>query len=357
MSSRQLTMLLTLHYWGSALLGLPSIMIGSSGRDAWAPILLGTLLQMLLLPLFVGLFTQMKGDSLGAFLIRILGKAAGKAMLALYLLLVPFLIFILTLRSLGDFTSNDLFVETPPAAIYIVILFALVYCLYKGFTAVSRSAEITFPLTLALLLLLLISLVYGADWSNFLPMFEKGVLPVTKGTVMFVAYPNSEVALSLFLVPFIKNKPAYRKALYNSTWITGIALLLLTVLILAVLGDSLPPNIPYASQFAAKTVTVGGFYERIETMITVIWFIVIFYRLILTLFITAAGCAELFGLKQYKGLLAPLALASIPLAMNVWDNPSVIAEINEIWYLNVFFFNLLCPLLWFIVHKMRNRAK
>ncbi|MBW4083033.1 endospore germination permease [Paenibacillus sp. S150] len=357
MSSRQLTMLLTLHYWGSALLGLPSMLIGLSGKDAWVPILLGMLLQMLILPLFVAIFSQMNGDSVGVFLTRAMGKAAGKLMLALYIIFVPFLINILTLRSLGDFTSNDLYIETPPPAIYALILFALVYSLYKGFTAVSRSAEITFPIVFALLLMLLLSLLPGADWSSFLPMFEQGAEPLFKGTAMFMAYPYSEVALSLFLAPFIKNKQSYKKALIHSTWITGIALLLLTVLIIAVLGESIPPNIPYASQFAAKTVTIGGFYERIETVVTVIWFIVIFYRLILTLFISALGFAELFGLKQHLALLPPLALVTITLAMNVWDNSSVIAELNEIWYLNVFFFNLLCPLIWYTAHKLRNRNK
>lgn len=357
MSSRQLTMLLALHYWGSALLGLPSMMIGLSGKDAWAPILLGMLFQMLIIPLFVAIYSQMNGDTMGQYLVRTLGKTAGKTMLALYLFFVPFLIFILTLRSLGDFTSNDLFIETPPSAIYALILFALVYCLYKGFNAVCRSTEITFPIALVLLVMLLLSLIYGADWSNFLPVFEKGVHPVVEGTINFMAYPNSEVALSLFLVPLMKNKQAYQKALIHSTWITGITLVLLTALIIMVLGESLPPNMPYVSQFAAKTVTIGGFYERSETVVTVIWFIVIFYRLILTLYIAAHGCAELFGLKQYTGLLIPLALASIPLAMNVWDNPSVIAELNEVWYLNVFFFNLLCPFLWYTAHKLRNRVK
>lgn len=357
MSSRQLMMLLTLHYWGSALLGLPSMIIGLSGKDSWAPILLGMLIQLLVIRLFVALYSQMNGDTLGQFLSRILGKAGGKIMLALYLFCVPFLIFILTLRSLGDFTSNDLFVETPPSAIYVLILFALVYCLYKGIIAVGRSAEITFPVAMALLLLFLLSLLHGAEWTNFLPVFEKGGQPVFQGTIMFLGYPNSEVALSLFLVPFLKDKASYRKALVHSTWITSIALLLLTVLIIAVLGESLPPNMPYVSQFAAKTVTIGGFYERIETIVTIIWFIVIFYRLILTLFIVAYGCADLFGIKQYKGLLIPLALTSIPLAMNVWDNPSVIAELNEIWYLNVFFFNLLCPLLWYAASKLRSRLK
>lgn len=357
MSSRQLTMLLTLHYWGSALLGLPSMLIGLSGKDAWIPILLGMVMQLLVIRLFVALFAQMNGDSLGPFLVRTLGRAAGKIMLALYLFFVPFLIFVLTLRSLGDFTSNDLFIETPPTAIYVVMLFALVYCLYKGITAIGRSAEIAFPAALFLLLLLLLSLGYGAEWTGFLPVLEHGVIPVAHGTVMFMGYPSSEVALSLFLVPLLADKSAYQKALLHSSWINSMALLLLTVLIIAVLGESLPVNIPYVSQFAAKTVTIGGFYERIETVVTVLWFMVIFYRLSLTFYISVSGCAELFGIKQYKALLIPLALACIPLAMNVWDNPSVVAELNEVWYLNVFFFNLLCPLLWYVIHKLRFRKR
>ncbi|WP_238652889.1 GerAB/ArcD/ProY family transporter [Paenibacillus piscarius] len=355
MSSRQLTMLLTLHYWGSALLGLPSMLIGLSGKDAWIPILLGMLIQLLVIRLFVALFTQMKGSSLGQFLVQTLGKAAGKIMLALYLFFVPFLIFVLTLRSLGDFTSNDLFIETPPSAIYIVMLVGLVYCLYKGIIAVGRSAEITFPAALFLLFLLLLSLVHSTEWTSFLPVLEHGGQPVFQGIMMFVGYPNSEVALSLFLIPLLQDQSAYRRALRHSTWITSVALLLLTVFIIAVLGDKLPVNIPYVSQFAAKTVTIGGFYERIETVVTVLWFIVIFYRLILTFYISASGCAELFGVKQYKGLLIPLALASVPLALNVWDNPSVVGELNEVWYLNVFFFNLLCPLLWYVIHRFRFR--
>lgn len=256
---------------------------------------------------------------------------------------------------MGDYTSNDIYIETPPSAIYAVILFVLVYSLYKGFTAVARSVELAFPLAILLIVLLLASLIHGTDWSNFLPLFEKGVMPVSKGTVMYLAYPNSEVVLSLFLAPLIKNKQTFKKALINSTWISGSVLLLLTVLVTALLGESLPPNLPYASQFAAKTVTIGGFYERIESVVTIIWFIVIFYRLIVLLYISAQGFAELFGLKEHFALLPPLAVISIPLAMNMWDNTSVIAEINEVWPFHSFFFTLLCPLIVFTVHKIRYR--
>uniref|UniRef100_UPI00403EDEB4 GerAB/ArcD/ProY family transporter n=1 Tax=Paenibacillus sp. FSL M7-0896 TaxID=2921610 RepID=UPI00403EDEB4 len=59
MSSRQFTMLLTLYYWGSALLTLPSMLIGISGKDAWASILIGLLVQLLIIRLSVALFVQM----------------------------------------------------------------------------------------------------------------------------------------------------------------------------------------------------------------------------------------------------------------------------------------------------------
>ncbi|AIQ46574.1 hypothetical protein R70723_12345 [Paenibacillus sp. FSL R7-0273] len=357
MTARELTLLLTLNYWGSALLGLPSSLIGVSGKDAWLSILLGVCLQMLLIPLFTGIFKQMNGDSVGKYLNRTFGKGFGKALLALCLFFVPFQIFVLTLRSLGDFTSTDLYIETPPSAIYILILAAMMYCLFKGIKAVAKSAELTFPIAGFLLAVLLLSLLHGAEWDNFLPVMEDGIRPVLHGSVMFLAYPNSEIALSLFLAPYIKNKKTYSKALWHSTWLTGLGLLLLTVMVIAVLGENLPPNIPYASQFAAKTVTVGGFYERIETAVTVIWFIVMFYRMIFTYYICTQGVAELFELKNHQRLLPPLALLSIPLAMLVWDNPSVTAEITAVWPTGVIFFNILLPLVWFITFKAKGRIK
>ncbi|WP_157643566.1 GerAB/ArcD/ProY family transporter [Paenibacillus camerounensis] len=355
MTSRELCMLLTLSYWGSALLGLPSVLIGVSGSDAWLPILLGTGFQFLLIPVFTGIFKQMNGNTVGQYLNRILGRWIGKGLLAVYLFFVPFQILVLTLRSLGDFTSTDLYIETPPAAIYIIILFAMVYCLHKGISAVAKSTEITFPIAGLLLVVLLLSLLHGAEWNRLLPFLDNGAGPVLHGTTMFIGYPNSEIALSLFLAPFIQSKQTYRKALWQSSILTGLGLLFLTIMVTVVLGENLPPNIPYASQFAAKTVTVGGFYERIETAVTVIWFIVMFYRMIFTFYICAHGLADLFGLKQHFAFLIPLALLCIPLAMLVWDNPSVTAEITAVWPTGVIFFNILLPLSWLILGKIKGR--
>ncbi|MNB76958.1 Spore germination protein YndE [compost metagenome] len=355
MTSRELCMLLTLNYWGSALLGLPSVLIGVSGRDAWLSILLGTGMQFLLIPAFTEIFRQMKGKTVGQYLNQIFGRWIGKGMLAVCLFFVPFQIFVLTLRSLGDFTSTDLYIETPPTAIYIIILIAMVYSLHKGISAVAKSTEITFPIAGLLLAVLLLSLLHGAEWNRLLPLMDNGAGPVLHGTMMFVGYPNSEITLSLFLAPFIKSKKAFRKALWQSSILTGLGLLFLTIMVTVVLGENLPPNIPYASQFAAKTVTVGGFYERIETAVTVIWFIVMFYRMIFTFYICAHGLADLFELKQHAAFLIPLALLSIPLAMLVWDNPSVTAEITAVWPTGVIFFNILLPLTWLIIAKIKHQ--
>lgn len=357
MTSRELCMLLILSLWGNALLGLPSVLIGVAGRDAWLSIILGTALQLLLIPIFTGIFSQMNGDTLGQYLNRIFGRWLGKAMLFLCLFFVPFQIFVLTLRGLGDFTSTDLYIETPPSAIYIIVLSAMVYCLHKGITAVAKSTELTFPIAVLLLVVLLLSLMDGAEWNKFLPFMENGSGPVLHGAVSFVGYPSSEIALSLFLAPFLKSKQSYRKALWQSSLITGLGLLMLTVMVVVVLGENLPPNIPYASQFAAKTVTVGGFYERIETAITVIWFIVMFYRMIFSFYICAHGLAELFALKNHFSVLIPLALLSIPLAMLVWDNPSVTSEVATVWPTGAIFLNILLPLFWLLFGKLKLKVE
>lgn len=36
----------------------------------------------------------------------------------------------------------------------------------------------------------LLSLMHGADWSNFLPVFEKGVHPVFEGTIISWLIPT-----------------------------------------------------------------------------------------------------------------------------------------------------------------------
>jgi spore germination protein KB len=338
-----------LYQTGSAMLILPSSLATTAKQDAWMSIPLAIAMFLVISTLYLSIAKQMNGASFEDYCQRILGSVLGKIALFLFVLLFPYLIFILVLRDLGDYLTTSVIPETPQPAIYALMLTAVYYVVRLGATVIGRTAEILFFIVMALFLVGFLSLFINADWKNLLPMLEDGPKPIFHASIHLLAFPYLESVLFLFFVTHIEHAEKWRKIIVRSAILSGSACFIVTMTSLLALSAGVISNLTYPSYFVVRTISIGDIFERFEVVISFIWYISIFFRLSLLLYVSAQGFAGVFRLKYPRALLIPLCLIALMMAKVVWTNMAYLIALLQVWPYYCIVFGLLFPMaLWFI---------
>lgn len=153
-------------------------------------------------------------------------------------------------------------------------------------------------------------------------------------------------------------KKEMKKAFYIGTFIGGIVITSLTILCILVLGVDITIRQTFPSYVLGKKISIGDFLERIEVIVAIIWIITIYFKVTISYYILNIGLAQIFGLKDYKILLFPLALLII--TFSIFMHPDIVHLSNYIadtltpYSLTICFF---LPLLLLVIGKMRKKRK
>ncbi|WJH32440.1 spore germination protein [Paenibacillus sp. CC-CFT747] len=351
---RQATLWFILYQVGSAILVLPSTLATVAKQDAWLAVVAALGLHLLWFPLYRSIAVQMKSQTFGTYMNALFGTAIGKSLLFVFILGFPYLIFVLTLRNLGDFLTTSIITKTPVEIVYAVMLVAVLYALRMKLKVIGRASEILFPLVLLLFVILTVSLLPSVKLQNELPLLENGLKTVFRASIPLVAFPYLESILFLFFVPYLDRAERWNSAVFKSCMISGILFLICTMVVVGVLSAEVTENLPFPSYYAVRTVSIGNFYERFEVLVAIIWFVTIFFRLSLLLFVSANGLAEVFSLKDTKPLLLPLAFAGIYMANAAWPNLTFLLEFFNIWPSYAMIFGSVFPLLFWVTGRVRK---
>lgn len=354
-TTRQATLWLSLYYSGSAILVVPTTLASVAKQDAWLAVLLALAMHFALLAAFRPLGQMSRKNSVGSFLAQALGKPLGKLTLAALLLTGPIPISIFNLRDLLDFTSNDILNRTPMEAIAFVELIVVVGGLFLGTRTLGRAAELLFPIVLVLTFILVLSQLPSIHPRDILPVGEYGVKPIIAASFLLFGYPYMEPSVVWMIGSKLEKPEQFGRALRISAAISGFFFLLTVMLTIMRAGPELAGQLSYPTYFMAKMISIGSFYQRVEALLSFLFFIMIFFRMSLLIYVCATGIAELFSIKEGRSLFIPYGFAIIPLALNAWSNPGELIALDSGWYVFRFFFGILLPLAILAVALLRRK--
>jgi spore germination protein KB len=338
LTKRQATILFTLFQIGSAFLLIPSTLTAIAKQDAWISVVISVGLFMLCIPIYIAIANQLQGKSMHEYLIALLGKWVGSGIMCVFVICVPILIIIMTLRNLGDFLTTSIMPETPVEIIYVLMLIAVYLIVRAGIVVIGRSVEILFIIIPFLFVLNVASLVPSMKLYNLLPVLEYGWKPVMLASFPLFGFPYLECVVFLYLVSYLKQTHLWNKAVIHSTLISGSMYLVMIIITTAVLSEGVTSNLTYSSYFVVRSISIADFIERYEILITVFWYIAIFFRLSLLLFISAHGLAEVCRLQDANPLLIPIVLFTFVMCYWIWPNTSYVIQFIQVypWYAMVF---------------------
>lgn len=352
---RQSVMWFTMHQLGSAFLILPSTLTVMAKQDAWLSIPCTLLIFTFLSFVYIAIAKQMKGKSFEQHWEAVFGKYLGKVLLIFFIVLYPFLIFVMVLRDLGDFITNSLIPETPIGAVFALMLAVVVYVLRSGIRTVGRSAEVWFYVVLLLFALGYLSLIPTMKLNQLLPVMEYGWKPIIHSAIPLTAFPYIESFLFLFLFSPKGEAGKWRKAIVGSSFISGGLFFIMTIFSISVLSEGVIENLVYPGYFIVRTINLGDFYERFEIVVSVLWIVTIFFRMSLLLYVSMKGLGAGFALREPRILLVPLSLIAFIMAMIVWPNTSSLIEYLQVWPYYAAQFGVIVPLLLWFAGLIRQR--
>lgn len=232
---------------------------------------------------------------------------------------------------------------------------AVVYAVRCGTVVIGRTAEILFFLVLFLFLVGYGSLIPNVSMDRLLPVFENGWKPSFHASLTLLAFPYVESVLYLFFAANLKHPEKWKKAVLASFLFSGCLFFALTFISIGVLGPGVISHSTYPSYFVVRTISFAGFYERFEVVIGVLWFVTIFFRMALLLHISSQGLSVVFGLRNPKPLLIPLALISLTMASAVWPNSVYFITSMRYWTYYSYVFGILFPILIWLAGKMKRQ--
>lgn len=193
-SYRQVSIMTFMSFIALKLLALPSLLYVKSGNMSWFVALILMLLDGLYAVLIIDLMQKNQNQNVYEFMTETIGIVLTKIFLCILMIKYAIVIVNIT-KSLEMFVVENFYSE------YIWILFILPlvavvgFMVYKGIQNIGRVYEMFFWAIVIGCIYIALKSIQGIDVFSFLPMWDKGVVPLFKGAFSHMSWFGSATFL------------------------------------------------------------------------------------------------------------------------------------------------------------------
>lgn len=304
LSTQQLAFLIFLLIPGSSLVFVSG---RAAGQSAWLAEFLGMLPGLFILYAIFKLHAMFPDQRITCVSTQVLGRVLGTILNLFFF----WGIFIFAVSFVYDIALllKVIYPMIPRLILYPIIVLPCLYTLYKGLTILGRIGELFFFICILFIALALVIAIPLMDISKLIPIIS-GWKPLLAGAIYAADWPFDEVVIFALFSPLVSKLKEEKKKIYRWYLISGLAMVLLTLVTISILG----PNLVSLLQFPIFEVfrLVGfGEFKRLELGFLLLWFISGITAIIIYLQGLLFVCQDVFSLKDYKPLILPLCLALI----------------------------------------------
>lgn len=331
-SATQMEFIMVPAIIATGIITLPSIATKYAEHDMWMTPILSSLIG------FITVFIAWKLHQLYPNMTpiqyseQIVGKVLGRIFSGL---LVLFYIHNsgLVIRQYSEFITLNVMRETPNVVLSISIMLVSALAARGGIEVIARSAVICTTLYLSTSVSLLL-LIKDIDITFMLPILEDGLIPVVKGGIVYQAW-FSELFLLAFIFPFIKDQNKTLKSGMKTSLYVMLIFVYINFFVLTVLGIS-ARNQLYPVYSIVRSISVLGFFENFEVIITASWVLGNFVKMSIFVYVASISLAQLLRLSEYRLIVFPLSLLLI--FFSYWDIPSIVSLLDYMIKVQPFYF-------------------
>ncbi|WP_181833232.1 GerAB/ArcD/ProY family transporter [Bacillus taeanensis] len=344
-STRQFALLVFTFTVGSSILLVPSLLAGEAKQDGWLAGIAGLIIGLLYVLLYSRLGKKYPTMTIVQYSEVVLGKWFGKIIAVLFF----FFFFIISsslLWDIGNFMTTQVLAGTPIQMVYITFTLVTIMGAKLGIEVLGRTAEIFFPWIMLFFLLIVVFTTPHIHFQKVQPVLENGITPVVRGAVLFSVIPFVQLSAFLMVIPSLKEIKKVNKSFLIGAAAGGSLLLIISTTALFVLGVDLTARNHFPSYMLAKKISIGGFLERIESFVAMMWFITIFFKLTICFYALSLILSQMLGINNYRVVTLPLGMLIIVFGLIIFPNEAYAGRfVMETWPFYALTFGFFLPLL------------
>jgi len=302
-SSYQMVMLIAGYFLGS------SIILNSAakdGSDAWFSGLVSIAAGFIVVSITAAIAMLHPGKSLVEILIFCFGRTAGRIIGFFYLIFAIWLSGEVLL-TFSNYSNTVTYPETPILFISICYMIIIAFAVKIGLEAMGRISEVLMVLAILISVVALLSLVTDFHPDAFLPLFKDGIAKPAVSGLMGGLLPFAEVFLALNILPNLNDKKKTFKSLSLAVLVAGGVMYLFTVRNISVLGVDMASRNVFPSEKVFRLMPVLDIVPLLDINVIIYGIL----KVSLALYAQAKILGDIFGLKEFKIYVMPLAALDI----------------------------------------------
>ncbi|WML34570.1 endospore germination permease [Clostridium sp. OS1-26] len=356
-SGHQALMLVLAGAIGDIFVVITSPAVKYSGRDAWMSILLAYIIAAIDGLLLINLGRRFPKKTFVQYLPVVLGKFVGK-LAGLYYILGFWLMAPIIMRDLIE-ALRPFLPFTPPIAVNILMSLLAIYVMRNGFEVYARTTELFMPIIIILIISLLCLNFTNENFSNILPIFENGFMPILRSQVVLFPFAVEPVLFMALWLPCLNIIKESKKVLLIGMSISGILLMLLSIVVIGFTGTDMTTKIISPLNYISHYIDITNFLSGFDAFFIILWMLSSYIELLVFYYPEIVGLAQWFNLKDYKPLIIPMVAINAGLAMipsNIVEHMNLDLLKNPFIILPL---GILIPITWLIavVRKLDESGK
>ena len=271
------------------------ILLNTAHQDSWISIIIAIVSGII--PFF--LYSYLKNKFPDKNIITLNKEKFGKFGTFLNLILIAStLIFtICSFWIVVNFIDSQYLYRTPTIMIIIILILPVIYTIIKDFHIFSKVSLIMFYISLFFIIIILTGLISNIDINNLKPILNNSPNNILYGTFCFIGF-NILPLFLLNIIPQNKIKNYSPKKNFIFYLISGLSLLNVMFLTISIFGIHLSELYNYPSFHLLKRVSVLDIIDRVESILSLEWFLALFVQIITALFFIKEALKETFKPKE-----------------------------------------------------------
>ncbi|QHT62808.1 endospore germination permease [Paenibacillus lycopersici] len=339
-SALQLAIFMHPTILATAALSVPSITIGTAGRDMWAVPIVSSVTGFLAIFVVFKLHAYYRGKTFIEYCELVFGSLIGR--LTAFFYLVSFLYTNgIVIREYGEFIATAFLLRTPMVFVVCSLMIVCAYALHQGVEAWVRAAQLLIPGAFGIILFMLVIMVPEMHPKEMFPILEYGPMPLLRSAIVPSAWYSQFFIVSIFLPYLSKKGMSPLKWLLISLTVVMATMLCINLGVLYVFGIA-NKGYHYPFLIAVRYISLSDFLEHLESLLMAAWLVAIFIKIMAVYYAAALGTAQLLRLADYRVLIAPIGLLMV--LFSIWC-ASDYEELRELLGTSVPFLSLVYQVL------------
>ncbi len=284
---------------------------GRAGADIWLAFLTAIVLAAPFILLFARLTSLMHGETFAAGVEKLFGKWPSRIIALLYAG-YAWKLGCLVVSDVTHFIQTVSLPTTPQTVMALAFGVLVIWIVKGGIEVLARFGSLMSRGVFSVLFIAFALLINRIDLGQFMPVMYNGFGPVLEGALQLIDFPFLETVLLFWIFDGFHKKNSAYKVFVPGFLVGALILFVMDCTSLAVLGADRYGIFYFPIFTAIARIDVSTFLTRLEAIVAVTFAVGSFVKIAVCLLAASKALAYALGFDDYRFLVTPLVLGTIP---------------------------------------------